>query len=56
MGAVVEVWPVRATLPRRRGVRARVGVLEDVLRAAGDGRGSALGDEPARERFMRWRS
>ena len=34
--AVAHVQPVRATVPRRRAVRARVGVLEDVLGAAGD--------------------
>ena len=42
---MVHVQPVRATIPRRREVRARVGVLEDVLGAAGDGLGSELGDE-----------
>ena len=35
--AVAHVSPVRASVPRRRGVRARVGVLEDLRRAAGDG-------------------
>ena len=50
---MVLVQPVRATLPRRREVRARVGVLEDVRGAAGDGLGSALGDERAWERFIR---
>ena len=40
-------------LPRRRAVRARVGVLEDVRGAAGDGRASAHGDERAWERFIR---
>ena len=32
---MVRVQPVRATLPRRRAVRARMGVLEDVRGAAG---------------------
>ena len=35
--AVAHVQPVRATVPRRRGVRARVGVLEDVRGSAGGG-------------------
>ena len=39
-----HVQSVRARLPRRRGVRARLGVLEDVPWAAGDGRGS---EDPA---------
>ena len=39
-GAVVHVRPVRATVPRRRAVRARMGVLEDVRGAAGGGPGS----------------
>ena len=39
---MVHVQPVRARLPRRRAVRARVGVLEDVRGAAGDGLGSGL--------------
>ena len=34
-----HVQPVRATVPRRRVLRARVGVLEDVRGAAGDGPG-----------------
>ena len=44
-GAVVHVWPVRARLPRRRGMRARMGLLEDVRGAAGDGPGSAKCDD-----------
>ena len=32
---MAHVQPVRARVPRRRGVRARVGVLEDVRGAAG---------------------
>ena len=35
--SVGHVQPVRARVPRRRAVRARVGVLEDVRGAAGDG-------------------
>ena len=35
------------------GARARVGVLEDVRGAAGEGRGSERGDEHAWERFIR---
>ena len=35
--AVVKVRPVRARLPQRRAVRARVGVLEDVRGPAGSG-------------------
>ena len=35
-----QVQPVRAIVPRRRGVRARVGVLENVPGAAGDGQSS----------------
>ena len=41
----------RANVPRRRVVRARVGVLEDVRGAAGDGLGSSWGNECAWERF-----
>ena len=40
MDAVGHVQPVRARVPRRRAVRARVGVLEDVRGAAGDEQGS----------------
>ncbi|CAH0375661.1 unnamed protein product, partial [Pelagomonas calceolata] len=35
-------WYTCTRLPRRRGVRARVGVLEDILGAAGGGCGSVL--------------
>ena len=34
---MAHVQPVRARIPRRREVRARVGVLEDVRGPAGDG-------------------
>ena len=44
-GAVAHVQPVRARVPRRRAVCARVGVLEDVLGAAGDGRLGVHGDD-----------
>ena len=37
---MVHVRPVRAKVPRRRALCARVGVLEDVLGAAGEGLGS----------------
>ena len=53
VGRVAHVQPVRAKVPRRRVVRARVGVLEDVRGAAGGGLGSEPGDEPAWERFIR---
>ena len=43
MEAVDHVQPVRARVPRRRVLRARVGVLEDVLGAAGERLAS---DEP----------
>ena len=43
--------PVRATVPRRRAVRARVGVLEDVRGATGGGLCSENGDVFAWERF-----
>ena len=46
-----RVCPVQATLPRRRGVRARVGVLEEVRGTAGDVRDSADGNVDAWERF-----
>ena len=39
---MVLLQPVQATIPRRRSVRARVGVLEDVLGSTGDGRASFL--------------
>ena len=42
MDALDQVQPVRATIPRRRGLCARVGGLEDVLGPAGDERGSAF--------------
>ena len=45
MAGVAHVWPVRARLPRRRGVRARMGVLEGVRGPARDGPSSATGDE-----------
>ena len=38
---------MRARVPRRRGVCARVGVLEDVLGAAGDQLGSVSNDPDA---------
>ena len=38
---MAHVQPVRARVPRRRAVRARVGVLEDVRGAAGGRLGSA---------------
>ena len=41
---VAHVQFVRATVPRRRVLRARVGVLEDVRGAAGEGPDSAHGD------------
>ena len=50
---MVLVQPVRARIPRRRGLRAGVGVLEDVRGAAGDGHASEIGDERARGRFIR---
>ena len=37
---MVQMQPVRAKIPRRRALRARVGVLEDVRGAAGGGQGS----------------
>ena len=45
---------MRAKLPRRRVVRAWVGVLEDVRGAVGDGRGSAICDESACGWFIRY--
>ena len=39
VGAVGHVQPVRTRVPRRRAVRARVGVLEDVCGAVGEGPG-----------------
>ena len=50
-----HMWSVRATVPRRREMRARVGVLEDLRGAAGGGRYSVYGNKPAWERFVRWR-
>ena len=50
---MVHLRPVRARVPRRRAVRARVVVLEDVLGSAGDGQGSTPCDESAWARFMR---
>jgi hypothetical protein len=41
MGTVAHVQPMRATLPWRRALRARVGVLEDLSWAAGGGWTSA---------------
>ena len=52
---MAHVQLVQATLPWRRALRARVGVLEDIRRAAGNGRGSAPGDLSGRERFIRVR-
>ena len=49
---MVHMQPVRATVPRRRGVRARVGVLEDVRGAAGEALDSEPCDEPAWERAI----
>ena len=49
--AVVLVQPLRARLPRRRFLCARVGVLEDVRWAAGGGLGSVHDDECAWEWF-----
>ena len=46
----------KQALPRRREVRARVGVLEDVRGAAGGERGSARRDDAAWERFIRGKS
>jgi len=56
MGAVEHVRHVRAKVPRRRAVRARVGVLEGALGAAGGGPTSAYSDDGARERFTKWRA
>ena len=47
---------VRATVPRGRGVRAHLGVLEDVLGSAGDGPDRPNGDATSWERLMRGRS
>ena len=47
-----HVRSMRARVPRRRGVCARVGVLVDVRGAAGEGLDSALVDDAAGERFM----
>ena len=52
MEAVAHVQPVRAKLPRRRAVRARVGVLEDVCEPAGDELFATRRDEPAWEWFI----
>ena len=51
--AVGHVQPVRATLPRRRVVRARVGVLEDVRGAAGGETGIGPAMKVLGERFSR---
>ena len=48
---MVQVQLVRAMAPRLRGVRARVGVLEDVRGAAGDGSDSDTCNGAARERL-----
>ena len=56
MGAVVRVQPVRATVPRRRVLRAWMGLLEDVLGAVGGGPGPGHGNEPAWERFIHCRT
>ena len=50
---MVLVQSVRARVPWRRRVRARVGVLEDVPGSAGDGLASAVGDDGAWEQFIR---
>ena len=54
MGAVVLVRSVRAKVLRRRAMRARVGVLEDVLGAAGEALSSDQRDAGPWERFVRW--
>ena len=54
--AVAHVQPVRAKIPRRRDVRARVGVLEDLRGAAREGRASDQRDEAAWERLIRCRA
>ena len=51
---MAHVQPVRATVPRRRTMRPRVGVLEDVRGAAGDGQVAEKCDECAWERFTRF--
>ena len=51
--AVAHVQPVRATVPWRRVLCARVGVLEDICGAAGEKSDSGPGDEAARKRFIR---
>ena len=51
VGSMGLVWSVRAKVPRRGGVRARVGVLEDLRGPAGDGLRSESRDEPAWGRF-----
>jgi len=48
---VAHVQSVRATLSRRRGVRARVGVLEDICGPPGDRPASRYGNGGARERL-----
>ena len=52
VGAMAHVQLVQARLPRRRGVRARVGVLEDVRGPAGEALDSEPCDEPAWERAI----
>ena len=54
--SVAHVQPVRAKLPRRRVLRARVGVLEDLRGSAGDGLGSGFRDAAAWARFIPCRS
>ena len=50
---MAHVQPVRATIPRRREVLARVGVLEDVRGAAGGASSSEECNEAAWERLIR---
>ena len=53
VASVANVWTVRATIPRRRVLRARVGMLEKTCRgAARDGFRSDQRDQPAWERFV----
>ena len=51
-GGVAHVQPVRAKIPWRRALRARVGVLEDVRGAAGGGLVSDQRDDAAWEWFI----